>query len=122
MIIKANSENCKEVIQRDRVLVDFYADWCGPCKMLSPIIEEVSGEETNVKFVKLNIDEAEDLGFEFKVLNPYENEKTLEETLANAHRQIEEKCYETELLSEGFVSGQIRKYGFAFQGKKCLIG
>ena len=60
--------------------------------------------------------------FEFKVLNPYENEKTLEETLANAHRQIEEKCYETELLSEGFVSGQIRKYGFAFQGKKCLIG
>lgn len=60
--------------------------------------------------------------FEFKVLNPYEGEKTLEDTLASAHEQIEEKQYEAELLSEGFAAGQIRKYGFAFQGKKCLIG
>ena len=60
--------------------------------------------------------------FEFKVLNPYEDEKTLKETLANAHSQIEEKQYEAELISEGFAPGQIRKYGFAFQGKTCLIG
>lgn len=60
--------------------------------------------------------------FEFKVLNPYEDEKTLKETLANAHSQIEEKQCEAELISEGFAPGQIRKYGFAFQGKTCLIG
>ncbi len=60
--------------------------------------------------------------FEFKVLDPDEDEETLEDTLANAHMQIEEKQYEAELVSEGFIPVQIRKYGFAFQGKKCLIG
>ena len=60
--------------------------------------------------------------FEFKVLNPYEDEETLEETLANAHYQIAEKKYEADLISEGFAPEQIRKYGFAFQGKTCLIG
>ena len=60
--------------------------------------------------------------FEFKVLDSDENEITLEDTLANAHIQIVEKQYEAELISEGFKPEQIRKYGFAFQGKKCLIG
>ena len=60
--------------------------------------------------------------FEFKVLNADDDEEKLEDTLANAHRQIEEKQYEAELLSEGFTPEQIRKYGFAFQGKKVLIG
>lgn len=60
--------------------------------------------------------------FEFKVLDSDEDEETLEDTLANAHVQIEEKRYEAELISEGFASEQIRKYGFAFKGKECLIG
>ena len=60
--------------------------------------------------------------FEFKVLDADEDEVTLEDTLANAHTQIEEKQYEAELVAEGFAPEQIRKYGFAFQGKKCLIG
>ncbi len=60
--------------------------------------------------------------FEFKVLDPDEDEITLEDTLANAHAQIEEKQYEAELISEGFLPKQIRKYGFAFKGKTCLIG
>lgn len=60
--------------------------------------------------------------FEFKVLDADDDEKTLEDTIANAHKQIEEKKYETELLSEGFTPGQIRKYGFAFKGRECLIG
>lgn len=55
--------------------------------------------------------------FEFKVLDSDENEFTLEDTLANAHIQINEKHYEAELISEGFMPAQIRKYGFAFQGK-----
>ena len=58
---------------------------------------------------------------EFKVYKAYK-EKTLKETLANAHAQIEEKKYEAALISEGFNSERIRKYGFAFKGKECLIG
>ena len=60
--------------------------------------------------------------FEFKVLDADDDESALEDTLANAHRQIEEKKYETELVAEGFAPEQIRKYGFAFRGRECLIG
>ncbi len=60
--------------------------------------------------------------FEFKVLDSDEDEMTLEDTLAAAHRQIEEKQYEAELVSRGFAAEKIRKYGFAFRGKECLIG
>ncbi len=58
---------------------------------------------------------------EFKVHKP-RKEKDLEQTLANALLQIEEKRYEAELIAEGFVPGRIRKYGIAFKGKECLIG
>lgn len=58
---------------------------------------------------------------EFKVHKP-KREEDLEETLVNAHRQIEEKRYEAELIAEGFAPEKIRKYGFAFKGKECLIG
>ncbi len=69
MIIKANSENFKEVIQRDRVLVDFYADWCGPCKMLSPILEEIGNERSSVKIVKVNVDEEENIAREYGIMS-----------------------------------------------------
>lgn len=57
---------------------------------------------------------------EFKVHKP-RREKDLGETAANALRQIEEKKYEAELLVEGIAPERIRKYGFAFAGKTCLI-
>lgn len=60
--------------------------------------------------------------FEFKVLDPDEDEVTLEDTIASAHCQMNEKQYEAELITQGFDPQQIRKYGFAFQGKECLIG
>ncbi len=60
--------------------------------------------------------------FEFKVLDADDEEETLADTLANARRQIDEKNYEAELIAEGFAPEQIRKYGFAFKGKECLIG
>ena len=58
---------------------------------------------------------------EFKVYNP-KKEKSLEETVASALTQIEEKEYERDLITKGFQKGQIRKYGFAFEGKTVLIG
>ncbi len=60
--------------------------------------------------------------FEFKVLDEDDDEKTLDDTVANALAQIEEKQYETALIASGFAPENIRKYGFGFQGQKCLIG
>ncbi|MDE6915895.1 MAG: PD-(D/E)XK nuclease domain-containing protein [Lachnospiraceae bacterium] len=60
--------------------------------------------------------------FEFKVIDADDDEKTLEDILANAYRQIEEKQYEAELIAEGFSLQRIRKYGFAFRGKEFLSG
>ena len=58
---------------------------------------------------------------EFKVIAKDEGEKTLEDTVGNALKQIEDKQYETELVSAGIPEGKILQYGFAFEGKKCLI-
>ena len=58
---------------------------------------------------------------EFKVHNP-RREVSLEDTVQSAHKQIEEKQYEAVLLDRGFTKDQIYKYGFAFEGKKVLIG
>lgn len=52
-----------------RVLVDFYADWCGPCKMLGPILEEVSDEVDKLKVVKVNVDEAQALAQKYGVMS-----------------------------------------------------
>ena len=59
--------------------------------------------------------------FEFKVLDRDSDEAGLEDTAANALAQLEEKRYEAELIEDGIAPGNIRKYGFAFEGKKCLI-
>ena len=58
---------------------------------------------------------------EFKVYKPLK-EKDLAQTVANAHSQIDEKLYDAKLIADGFSPEQIRKYGFAFKGKECLIG
>ncbi|MBR3646671.1 MAG: thioredoxin [Lachnospiraceae bacterium] len=60
----------KEVIQADiPVVVDFWAEWCGPCKMLGPVVEMVSDEVENVKFCKVNIDEAMELALKYQITN-----------------------------------------------------
>lgn len=57
----------QEVTSQNKVLVDFYADWCGPCKMLAPILEEVA-QETEVPIVKVNVDENPNLARQFSVM------------------------------------------------------
>ncbi len=70
-IIQVTSQNFEEVVLKSEkiVLVDFYATWCGPCKILSPIIEEIAKENENVKFVKIDIDKEEQIAMEYQVMS-----------------------------------------------------
>ena len=59
----------EEVMNSDKpVLLDFWAPWCGPCRMVVPIVEEIAKERSDIKVVKVNIDEEEDLAREFKIM------------------------------------------------------
>ena len=68
-IIDLTKENFQaEITKSDKpVLVDFYADWCGPCQMVSPIVDEISGERSDVKVCKVNVDEQVELAQAFGV-------------------------------------------------------
>ena len=72
MALVLTSENFDaEVLQSDLpVLVDFYADWCGPCKMMSPMVEEIaSKQEGKLKVGKLNVDDAQDIATRYSVMS-----------------------------------------------------
>ena len=72
MELKLNSENFeKEVLNSEKpVLVDFYADWCGPCKMMAPVVEELAGElQGKAKVGKINVDENQELAMEYNVMS-----------------------------------------------------
>lgn len=60
----------EEVIQSDKpVLVDFWAEWCGPCKMMNPILDNIAKNNNNLKVVKVNIDEEPELASKFRVMS-----------------------------------------------------
>ncbi len=72
MTIEITKDNFEEVVLKNElpVLVDFWATWCGPCKMIGPIIEELSDElEGKVVFGKLNVDKQPELAMQFQVMS-----------------------------------------------------
>ena len=69
--LKITKDNFQaEVLEaRETVLVDFWASWCGPCKMIGPIIDQIADERTDVKVCKVNVDEEQELAVRFKVMS-----------------------------------------------------
>ena len=64
-----NTEEFNELIKEGTTLIDFFADWCGPCKMLGPVIEELSNEYTDIKFAKVNVDDNMHLAEKFSIMS-----------------------------------------------------
>ena len=70
-VVKLTAENFeKEVLQSEKpVFVDFYADWCGPCQMMGPVVEEISNEVNDAKVCKINIDEQMSIAQKYGVMS-----------------------------------------------------
>ena len=69
MVKEINSQEFNELTKANKVIVDCYAPWCGPCRMLSPIIEELAKENNDITFYKLNVDNCEDIAIKFGIMS-----------------------------------------------------
>ncbi len=69
-VIKITKDNFNEIINTEKpVLLDFYADWCGPCRMVSPIVDEIAEEHEEIVVGKINVDEEGELARRFGVMS-----------------------------------------------------
>ena len=70
-VIEINKDNFKSEVQDSNVpvLLDFWAGWCAPCRMLSPVVDEVAEERDDIKVGKINVDEQGELAVQFKVMS-----------------------------------------------------
>ncbi len=82
--------------QQGTVLIDFWAEWCGPCRMLSPVIDEVAAENPAVKVGKVNVDEQQELAAQFGIMSiptllVFKNGKKVNESLGLIPKEQVEK-------------------------------
>ena len=70
-ILELTNENFEEQVLKSEktVLIDFYAEWCGPCKMMAPVVEKIAEENSNIKVGKVNIDEESELAIKYGVMS-----------------------------------------------------
>ena len=68
-IIQNKAEYDQVLADNKSVFVDFYADWCGPCKMVGPVLEEISKDYTDIKFVKVNVDDNPEIAQQYGIMS-----------------------------------------------------
>ena len=70
-VLKVTDDTFEQEVLKSNipVLIDFYADWCGPCKMLSPIVDEVAAENDDIKVVKVNVDESQNTAIKYQIMS-----------------------------------------------------
>ena len=69
-VIQVNKNNFEEIKSSDKVvLLDFYADWCGPCRMVSPVVDEIAKENSDIVVGKVNVDDEQELASAFGVVS-----------------------------------------------------
>lgn len=69
MIHLENEKEFNNLIEDEKVLVDFYATWCGPCQLIGPIIEEVAKENENIKVIKIDVDKFPELSRKYGIMS-----------------------------------------------------
>lgn len=68
-LIHGTDKSFESNIASGKVLVDFYADWCGPCKMIAPVLEEIAKDRSDINIVKIDVDTYQDLAMKFGVMS-----------------------------------------------------
>lgn len=70
-VLKITNKNFKEeVLDSEKpVIIDFYADWCMPCKMMTPIIDNIAEENNNIKVAKINVDDAQEIAAKYNIMS-----------------------------------------------------
>ena len=93
-VIKVNEENFEEeVLQSEKpVLVDFFAEWCGPCKMLSPVVDSIAEEMPQIKVCKIDIDDSIELAQQYRVMSVptlliFQNGKVIDQSVGVIPRE-----------------------------------